>query len=307
MFISWSGERSKGFAEALRNWLPKIINAVKPWLSSADIDKGARWSADVAAKLEASQIGVICLTPSNMHSDWILFEAGALSKTIQNTHVCPRLVARLEPSDVHGPLAQFQATRANRDEIKKLLVTINAALGANALTDAHLDDVFDVWWPKLDEVLKRLPPDEFSAKPHRPERDILEEILALVRSQVREPDTPFVDRMYTAAHAFRRVDRAMSLVLKDEGRNGRIKGWTLEKGSHQVNLKIETDSGNCIIPFPIAFQPMDDILSTIVERLSHLSPTSVGEARSNKKAPAGDFYARTKGKAWGSRVNGTED
>jgi hypothetical protein len=127
VFISWSGEQSKSFAEALRNWLPKIINAVKPWLSSADIDKGARWSADVAAKLEASKIGVTCLTPSNMHSDWILFEAGALSKTIVNTHVCPVLIG-LEPSDLHGPLAQFQATRANRDEIKNLLVTINAAL-----------------------------------------------------------------------------------------------------------------------------------------------------------------------------------
>ena len=112
MFISWSGEQSKAFAEAFRNWLPKIINAVRPWLSSADIEMGARWSIDVAAKLEASKFGIICLTPNNMHSDWILFEAGALSKTIVNTHVSPVLIG-LEPSDIHGPLAQFQATRAN--------------------------------------------------------------------------------------------------------------------------------------------------------------------------------------------------
>jgi hypothetical protein len=109
VFISWSGEQSKSFAEALRNWLPKIVNAVEPWLSSADIDKGARWSADVAAKLEASKIGIICLTPGNMHSDWILFEGGALSKTITNTHVC-RVLIGLEPSALHGPSAQFQAT-----------------------------------------------------------------------------------------------------------------------------------------------------------------------------------------------------
>jgi hypothetical protein len=79
-------------AEALRGWLPKIINALKPWLSSADIDKGARWSADVASRLEAAKAGIICLTPSNLHSDWILFEAGALSKTLKNTFVCPFLI-----------------------------------------------------------------------------------------------------------------------------------------------------------------------------------------------------------------------
>jgi hypothetical protein len=111
VFISWSGERSKCVAEALRNWIPKIINAVLPWLSSADIDKGARWSADVASKLESSKVGIICLTPSNVHSDWILFEAGALSKILKNTFVCPLLIG-MEPSDIKGPLAQFQATRS---------------------------------------------------------------------------------------------------------------------------------------------------------------------------------------------------
>lgn len=84
-------------AKALRTWLPKIINAIKPWLSSADIDKGARWGSDLALRLEGSKAGIICLTPSNLQSEWILFEAGALSKTIQNTFVCPLLIG-LEPT-----------------------------------------------------------------------------------------------------------------------------------------------------------------------------------------------------------------
>jgi TIR domain len=63
VFISWSGDRSRAAADALRDWLPKIINAVRPWLSSADIDKGARWNVDIAAKLEAAKIGILCLTP----------------------------------------------------------------------------------------------------------------------------------------------------------------------------------------------------------------------------------------------------
>ena len=184
VFISWSGERSRAAAEALRGWLPKIINAIKPWLSSEDIDKGARWGTDVASRLEGAKAGIICLTPSNLHSDWILFEAGALSKTLKNTFVCPFLIG-LEPSDVKPPLAQFQATKATKDDVLKLLKTLNSALGDNALQEAHIDEAFDVWWPKLESQLKTLPPEESKAKTHRPDRELLEEILALVRNQSR--------------------------------------------------------------------------------------------------------------------------
>jgi hypothetical protein len=184
VFISWSGERSRAAAEALRGWLPKIINAIKPWLSSADIDKGARWSTDVATRLEAAKAGIICLTPSNLHSDWILFEAGALSKTLQNTYVCPLLIG-LEPSDVKPPLAQFQATKGQKEDILKLLKTLNGALAETALPEPHIEEAFEVWWPKLESQLRALPSEETKTKAHRPDRELLEELLGLVRSQNR--------------------------------------------------------------------------------------------------------------------------
>jgi hypothetical protein len=189
VFISWSGERSRAAAEALRGWLPKIINAIKPWLSSADIDKGARWSTDVASRLEAAKAGIICLTPGNLHSDWILFEAGALSKTLQNTYVCPFLVG-LDPSDVKQPLAQFQATRAVKGEVLKLIRTLNKALGDSALEDEHIKEAFEVWWPRLEAQLAKLPKDDATKDTHRPDRELLEEILSLVRNQTRRPIQP---------------------------------------------------------------------------------------------------------------------
>ena len=184
VFISWSGERSRAAAEALRGWLPKIINAIKPWLSSEDIDKGARWGTDVASRLESAKAGIICLTQSNLHSDWVLFEAGALSKTLKNTFVCPFLIG-LQPSDIKPPLAQFQATRATKDDVLKLLKTLNSALGDTALAEAHIEEAFEVWWPKLELQLKSIPVDDSKITSPRPDRELLEEILSLVRNQNR--------------------------------------------------------------------------------------------------------------------------
>jgi hypothetical protein len=81
IFISWSGPRSRAVTEALTEYLPMIVNAFSPWLSSADIDKGARWNSDLAAALATSKAGIICLTPNNLTAPYVLFESGALSKT----------------------------------------------------------------------------------------------------------------------------------------------------------------------------------------------------------------------------------
>ena len=34
VFISWSGERSKALAVALRDWLPLVLHYVEPWVFS---------------------------------------------------------------------------------------------------------------------------------------------------------------------------------------------------------------------------------------------------------------------------------
>ncbi|SRR6266446_587386 len=112
-FISWSGERSKAVAEAVRYWLPKVIQAIEPWMSSDDIEKGTRWRSGLASELEQSRIGIICLTQENLESTWLHFEAGALSRQQQSTYVCAFLLG-LEPTDVREPLAQFQATKLRK-------------------------------------------------------------------------------------------------------------------------------------------------------------------------------------------------
>jgi TIR domain len=102
IFLSWSGARSNFLAQALRGWLPRVIQSVKPWMSDEDISAGSRWLNEVSSELSESKLGIICVTPENQSNPWLLFEAGALSKTLEQTHVCPFLF-KLTPGQDRSP------------------------------------------------------------------------------------------------------------------------------------------------------------------------------------------------------------
>lgn len=174
VFLSWSGDVSRMTAEALREWLPNVIQAVRPWMSAEDVDKGARWNADMARRLEEAQVGIVCLSPHNLEAPWILFEAGALSKALGHSRVCTYLLG-LQPTDLKGPLVQFQATEASRGETLKLLKTINDALGESKLPDGTLHKVFTKWWPDLESRLLSIAAQPREGHPRRSERELLEE------------------------------------------------------------------------------------------------------------------------------------
>jgi len=154
VFISWSGLQSKQIANTISTWLPLVIQAVRPYYSP-DIPKGKRWAADIAQVLEESKVGIIVLTRDNTGSPWINFEAGALSKEIAESSVCPILFG-IEPTEISGPLAQFQASRFNKEEFRKVVSSINVALGQNALSDSMLNSVYEKWWPDLEERIQQI-------------------------------------------------------------------------------------------------------------------------------------------------------
>ena len=39
VFISWSGQHSKKLGEALRDWLPGVLQLVTPYFTPSDIEK----------------------------------------------------------------------------------------------------------------------------------------------------------------------------------------------------------------------------------------------------------------------------
>lgn len=230
VFISWSGDTSRAVAEGLRDWLPSVIQTVKPFLSSADIDKGARWSAEIAEHLGDTKAGIICLTPDNLHSQWIHFEAGALSKTVEKTLVCPYLL-HLEPTDVEWPLAQFQATRAQKEETRGLVRSINKALGDNALAEGQLDKTFDRWWPDLDAVLQKAYPGvEQNKREVRSDREISKEILELVReiAKVRIVSRPSIPEATAAVQRLMNEGLPWGDIVIELARQGVPALWSAE-------------------------------------------------------------------------------
>lgn len=181
VFISWSGQHSEKLGEAIRDWLPGVIQAIKPYFTPSDIDKGTSWSSSISNELSESKIGILCITKENIHSDWILFEAGALSKSLEKSHVCPVLFG-VNDTDLAGPLKQFQATEFTRKDFSKLMSVINNCLGDHKLPPKTLESVFEKWWPDLEVRINSILSEvEVSDKPIRSDRDLLEEILQLSR------------------------------------------------------------------------------------------------------------------------------
>jgi hypothetical protein len=89
LFISWSGSVSLKIALVLRDWIPDVIRGVEPFVSSEEIRKGKRWPLELANALEELRYGIICLTSTNVNSPWINFEAGALSKFLDDSLLAP--------------------------------------------------------------------------------------------------------------------------------------------------------------------------------------------------------------------------
>lgn len=182
VFISWSGDNSKKLAEVLSSWLPAVLQAVKPYFTPSDIEKGARWNTEIAKELESSEAGILCMTRDNLHSDWLMFEAGALAKRLDKTFVCPVLFG-IQNTDLAGPLKQFQTTEFSKDDFKKLVTVVNSKLGDNKLDSPVVNSVFDKWWPDLESQVKEIL-NEFgdsNDEPIRPDRELLEEVLELSR------------------------------------------------------------------------------------------------------------------------------
>jgi hypothetical protein len=184
VFISWSGPRSHAAALKLRDWLQDVLQYSNPFVSSEDIAKGRRWLPEILGELKETGFGIICLTRENMAAPWVLFEAGALGARYTEGRVSCLLVG-MSNAEVEAPLGQFQNTPNEKEEVFKLVASINSNAEGQALPDERLRRAFDTHWPRLEEALSTIEKDPRYQAQGGSKRDpasIAEETLETVRS-----------------------------------------------------------------------------------------------------------------------------
>lgn len=182
VFLSWSGDTSHRVAQEFSSWIPCVLQAVKPWISSKDIDRGSIWFTEITDQLKDTNFGVLFVTRDNQSKPWLLFEAGALSKGLTENRVCTVLVD-LTVSDIEAgsPFQQLNHTKIDRSGILGLVKTMNKKLDSNEVPENLLETTFNALWPtfehKVRNALTLVPPQVVE---ERKEKDILNDILEIV-------------------------------------------------------------------------------------------------------------------------------
>jgi hypothetical protein len=126
----------------------------------------------------------------------------------------------MEPTDVKGPLVQFQAAQFSKDEMKRVVKMMNSELAESCLAPDVLDNVFEMWWPRLEAQIAEILKDH-DEKPdgeaRRSDRELLEEVLGLTRrlssDRERRPEFehPAWDDLFSGLFELLRVIRARGL------------------------------------------------------------------------------------------------
>lgn len=179
VFISWSGASERRVAEALKSALDVICNSqVEVFVSSVDINKGARGLPTIAASLDAADYGVVVVSAANQNAPWVNFEAGAMGRALDSR--VATVLLDLQPADITGPLQQFQAASfADEADLRRLLNEIAGHANETSnpqtvtvLIDSVLDKLQQSWEPSASKS---------SGTPQRPVEEMVAEIVDRVR------------------------------------------------------------------------------------------------------------------------------
>jgi len=187
VFITWSGSLSRDLAVILHEWLPLVMQEVEPFVSEEDVRKGNRWLHEIQKRLANTHYGVAVITRESLSAEWLLYEAGALSKDLKESVLWTVLFEGLTPTDIGGPLRQFLHSTPTKEDFWKLVESMNEKL-ERPLSERPLQETFDQFWPKLEAQFNEaieLHQAAGQRPPARTDREILDELLELTRQTAK--------------------------------------------------------------------------------------------------------------------------
>ncbi len=155
IFISWSGQKSKQIARALKDTLEKKIfvdTGLECFVSDVDISSGDDWWAKLKTELRKSQLGIVCITKENLRAPWIYFEAGAM--IARDLKLIPILINCDINALVSTPIASKQLVDFyNQDKFIRMVKTINSELSLLQISDSVLDPLVALEYKELIKTL----------------------------------------------------------------------------------------------------------------------------------------------------------
>lgn len=144
VFLCWSKARSREIAHAWESLLPTLVDVRA--VMSTEFTKGRDWWTALRQTLGAARTGVVFLTPENVSSPWLHYEAGALATAMgERDGTLFTYVVGFDSGTLTGPLASYQSTVATREDTFRLIRDLCAATGRPAPSAEQ----FDAWWLKL--------------------------------------------------------------------------------------------------------------------------------------------------------------
>lgn len=264
VFLSWSGPRSLEYAVLINDWLPSVVPDV-PIFFSRDIEAGRRGYDEIEGALSDCTYGICCLTPDNLESTWLHFEAGAMSNALaqrtglKKPPVVPLLFDGLTDDLIKPPLGLFQMRTNTQQDLLDLALAVNESRLAKN-TPERVRQFFDKFWPDYEVRANAIAAKPTTALPKRDVMDIVQEILEIVRSSSRGI-TPIVDA-YESAHE--------KAVIIERDTVKRIAERAKANGLHPTLLDIGSGS-DLIVDGNILFQVKAAGSGSIIRRYREAS------------------------------------
>jgi hypothetical protein len=123
---------------------------IEPW-DSNEIGPGLPWHDVLREELKKSKLGIVCVTPENLSSPWLMFEAGVLAHQHPTSRVVPYCLG-VDIANLPDPIRHFQAVKADQAGTYDLVKLINQ-VKTTVVDQDVLKDRFLKFWQEFEQSM----------------------------------------------------------------------------------------------------------------------------------------------------------